>query len=1270
MRRLSAGLWRLGWRLAALLLILTALYVALGRELVPMVAEYRLELEDKAREHGLALRIGQLQGGWEGLAPVLIARDLELGEGDERLHLDRLSITPDVLASLWQRAPRIAHLRLEGLQLHVREQADGRWRLDGLPQRENQPPLDIARLLEQSKLVERVSLSGGRLVVQPRDQDALALTYVELDLRNGSSKQSLQGRLVLPDGQPLALQAQARLSSDDWRASPASLYLSLPQSEWAAWLPKRLLGEWSVEALRGGGELWLDLSDGSLAQVSAKLRLPDVQAQRQRRAPLKLQNFSVDLFYERREQGFDMVLDSLAFSLGDVRWGTAHIGLQHRRGDAGDDSWLAKADRIDLAPLPGLVDALVELPPRAAEILHGLRPRGVVANLQAHVRPAAPLAERLQLVASLDRIGVDAYLGSPALENVSGRIEGGIAAGELRVDSENFALHLDNLFPEAWHYRRARATLHWQYDEEAFSLSSPYLSVLGDEGPIAGDFMIRLIRDPAEEDYMDLRVGLRDGDAAYTAKYLPTRAPAMSAPLAQWLTQAIRGGKVEEGWFQYQGSLNKGSSPASRSMSLFFKVSDAELAFQPGWPALRGARGDVFIEDDGVRVIASEGALLDARVSDVRVDIPRVAGKPPRLSLQGQVSGSLQDTLRILSEAPTPAAPVFKGWQGEGALEGALQLDIPLSKDGAPAHVVADFVTRDAQLKLAEPALALEHVSGNFRYDTRTGLSAPDIRARAFGAPVRGKAQALGKGGVAHTRIEARGSIAYRRLANWLGMTQPLPLEGTLPYQLVLDLDGADSQLKIDSTLEGLAINLPAPFAKPAAEARPSDLRMTLQGAERRYWSRYGEVASLVFAGPAGRVEDGRGELRLGGVARLPTTQGLRVAGALERLDWNEWKQVLDGGVKVEERQARRLFAGGALQIGRFEGFGTTLDMLAVTLQRADDGWALDLESALLKGRVGLPDGARRPIDISLDYLKLPQPEKSPDTVPTERSDALASVDPRSLPALDVRIDKLWLGERPVGGWSFGLRPDDQGAAIQNLSLGLRGALLTGNAHWASAEGSPRTRYQGRIEGSNLGDVLLAWDFAPSLSSRRFRLDIEGSWPGSPAAVSLKGFSGVMGGNMENGQIREVQGGASALRVFGLLNFESIGRRLRLDFSDMLGKGLSYDRFKGILHASDGVYRTDRPLTMQGPSSNLELEGSIDMHAERIDAKMLVTLPVSNNLPLAALLVGAPAVGGALFIADKLLGDEVARFASVQYDVRGPLSDPKITFDKPFEKPQ
>ena len=192
------------------------------------------------------------------------------------------------------------------------------------------------------------------------------------------------------------------------------------------------------------------------------------------------------------------------------------------------------------------------------------------------------------------------------------------------------------------------------------------------------------------------------------------------------------------------------------------------------------------------------------------------------------------------------------------------------------------------------------------------------------------------------------------------------------------------------------------------------------------------------------------------------------------------------------------------------------------------------------------------------------------------------------------------------------------------------------------------------------------WGFAPSVTSEDFHVDVDGRWPGSPAWIGLKRFSGTLDASLRKGQFVEVDGSAQVLRIFGLLNFNAIGRRLRLDFSDLFGKGLSYDRVKGVLNANNGVYSTSKPILMTGPSTNLELNGTLNMVTDQVNAKLLVTLPVTNNLPLAALLVGGPAAGGAMFLLNKLIVDQGSRAASVQYTIQGPWTDPKITFDKPF----
>jgi uncharacterized protein YhdP len=302
---------------------------------------------------------------------------------------------------------------------------------------------------------------------------------------------------------------------------------------------------------------------------------------------------------------------------------------------------------------------------------------------------------------------------------------------------------------------------------------------------------------------------------------------------------------------------------------------------------------------------------------------------------------------------------------------------------------------------------------------------------------------------------------------------------------------------------------------------------------------------------------------------------------------------------------------------------------------------------------------------INLQTIRLPAPD--PTVLADENSpDPLASVDPTRIPALDITINQLYQGNDLVGGWSLKVRPTAKGIALNSLDLGLKGILLQGSGGWEGSPGASTSWYKGRVSGKNLADVLKGWGFAPSVTSKEFHMDVDGRWPGSPAWLATKRFSGTLDASLNQGQFVEVEGSAQALRVFGLLNFNSIGRRLRLDFSDMFGKGLSYDRVKGLLVATNGVYVTREPIRLTGPSSTIELNGTLNMVADQIDAKLLVTLPVTNNLPIAALIVGAPAIGGALFLIDKLIGDRVARFASVKYTVKGPWKEPKITFDNAF----
>ncbi|MCU0124761.1 YhdP family protein [Pseudomonas vlassakiae] len=1266
LNRVLVALTRWGLGICALLTVLVALYVSLGRELVPLVAEYRGDVESKAEQAlGLPVHVGALEGRWSGLAPVLRVRDLQLGEGASALRLDDVKVVPDLWASLTSREVRLARIELGGLQLILREDEQGGWALEGLPKKDD-APLDPAELLQRLRQLGRIDVFDSQVTLQPWQRDPLTLTYVSVGLQAGASRQALDLRATLPDGQPLALNLRSRANAKAWRDGAVEAYLSLPQSDWARWLPPALLGQWRAEALKAGGEFWVDWSKGQLQQAVVRLNAPQLRGAYAERKAVALDNLALTAWFQRRDQGFDVLVDSLAASIGKSRW-ESHLQVNQRLGDdPADETWQVQADRLDLTPLTPLIDALAPLSDKLMAVVDGLNVTGALRNVRLEARPNAEGDQRLQFAANLERVGFDAYHGAPAAGNVSGSISGDLGHGELRLDTDAFMLHLYPIFAKPWQYQKANARLTWALDKHGFTLIAPYLKVLGEEGKIAGDFLIRLLFDEGTESYMDLRVGLTEGDGRYTAKYLPE---VLSPALDEWLRSAIVKGNVDEGYFQYQGSLNHGATPEARSISLFFKVHDAALDFQPGWPQVQQVDGDVLIEDSGVRIKASKGLLLDTKVSDVSVNIPHVdSGQHSHLYLDGNFDGSLGDGLKILKEAPIGTGEIFAGWEGEGPLKGNVKLDVPLAHGERP-KVLVDFATADARLKVTPPSLDLTRLKGDFSFDFDKGLSGKNISLQVFGKPVTAQISAEGQPEQMQTRISASGQASLKSLTDWLQFRQTLPASGDLPYQLQVNLGSRDNSLSVSSSLKGLAIDLPAPFGKAAAETRDSRFSMNLQGPERRFDAAYADLARFAYAAPADKLGQGRGELLLGsGQAQLPAAQGLRVKGRLESLDLGPWQeQAARFAGDDPGGNARQNLQSVDLSIGQLKAFGMNLNQAVVRLTRGGAAWDLRLDSKEVIGNARLPDAKAAPMVVRLQTLRLP-PADPAETQSEEGPDPLASFDPRKVPALDLSIDKLYRGDDLFGNVALKLRPTARGVAAQDIDLDFKGLHVDGSGGWEGETGATSSWYKGRLDGKNLADVLKAWGFAPTVTSRDFRLDVDGRWPGSPAWVGLKRFSGSMDAALRSGQFVEVEGGAQALRVFGLLNFNSIGRRLRLDFSDLFDKGLAYDRVKGLLVASSGVYVTREPISVTGPSSNFELDGTLDLVRDRVAANLQVTLPVTNNLPLAALIVGAPAVGGALFLVDRLIGDRVSRFASVHYRVEGPVKEPKITFVKPFDK--
>ena len=1275
LRRFLDGLILLlvGW------LLLAAAYVSLGRQFVPAVTDYQAELVQWVEQRtGRAIQLQSLEGEMQGAQPVLTLRGLRVHETADLaspvlLDLDHVTARVDVFASLWQRQPVMDALQLEGLSLEVIENAEGDWRLMGLGHKDAAGD-GLDRALQQLFEQRRITLLDTRIRISPWNQPDWVFADGDLTLLNNGARHRLDARMRLPDDQLVRLQLIGRMPGRDWRRAEMDFYAELPASDWSGWLPEDLLHDARIDRVVAGGELWGRWRNTRMQQLSGRLQAPVIELDLQRPAP-SLQDLSMYFELQLEDDRQQLSIENFTLRLDDQVWPATRLQLQRQPDDG---QWQARADHLPLDLLGQWVSGMLP-DTHSAEILGTLAPEGFLHDVLLSGGDWSGFLD-WSLLARLDNVGIQAWEGVPAFAGVSGVVSGTPAGGELRVDSQRWSMHLPKLFPERWEYDALVGALNWSWsDQDGLHLAVPGAAVQGSEGAASATLDLRLPR-PGGTPTMDLRVALRDSRAEYHSRYLPSLSSALSPALTQWLQDSQLRGPVPLAIFSYEGSLLKGATSEERQISLFGRLEQGSLIFQPGWPALEDVSGSLYLHNSDLDINQAQGRLLQTQLDDIKVSLERnPTDQGLELHIAGAVAGPLSDGLQLMQDTPLArlTGDPLHGWSGTGELQGDLQLGIPLT-DGKQPDVHLQLQARAQQLNIPQLQAPLHDLLGDFSYQHGIGLLSDKITLRFLDQPVTGRIDLRKNGQRIDQRLRLQGRHQVKNLHGW-PLLDALPeklAEGSFAWDAELLLGKDLRQLQVRSDLKGVRLDLPGPLAKTAEASLPSQLQLDMGPSSRWQWQVGDDLRGLLLERDGALSGDVRYRR---GAPRMPTEAGITVSARFEAFDWNQWQGWFTSGVLPQNAVTDTLGSDGQtpaqllnavhVQAGHFTGFGLELDELNVAASPLAAGWQLDVSHPDLLGRIQLPAASDGIIAVDLQRLGLPKTTDLPSEAdgfiePLASEDPLRNINPTNLPAMDIGIDELYWGKDLVGATYFRLRPTASGLDINEIDVALRGGLqLNGAMHW----NPQHTRFDGSLAAEDIGRVLSAWRYAPTLTSKAFTASVGLEWPGSPAWFALKRSTGSLAVQANDGMLQSGESSADALRVFGLLNFNTLARRLRLDFSDLFGKGTAYDTFNGEVALTNGLIQTMSPLMMDGPSAKLPLDGTVDLPADRIDMGLLVTLPVTNNLPLAAIIAGAPHIGGVLFLADKILGDRVARFASVKYRISGNWSQPSVDFDRAFD---
>lgn len=138
---------------------------------------------------------------------------------------------------------------------------------------------------------------------------------------------------------------------------------------------------------------------------------------------------------------------------------------------------------------------------------------------------------------------------------------------------------------------------------------------------------------------------------------------------------------------------------------------------------------------------------------------------------------------------------------------------------------------------------------------------------------------------------------------------------------------------------------------------------------------------------------------------------------------------------------------------------------------------------------------------------------------------------------------------------------------------------------------------------------------------------------------------------------------ATGARILSLLDFANIARRLKLDFSDVFDRGIGFDYVSASGELDEGVLSFTEPMDIHAPGSDFRISGTVDLADGVLNNEMIVTLPLSSNLPWYTWLVTAePVTAVGVLVGREIFKEQIRTLSSARYRITGTIEEPNLEF--------
>jgi uncharacterized protein (TIGR02099 family) len=1250
------------WTAFSILVVLAAVGVGVGQLLMPYSDRYQPQLEAwLSKEFGRPIQLESFSGEWTAFGPRLRLQGMRLmpaAEGEllnagEAVAIESAALDVTLLNAFIPDRP-IYNFRVIGADFELRHTADGRFELSGFGvSGRNADPQNSA--LKELARIGEVILQDSNLIYQDEKhgillgfnniQGALQLQGDELsteiqarfyDARSGLEYGDIEATLLL------TLDDDQRMLNASWQATGKELMLAafqgrLPQNPFlpiTGWLNASMWGEWS----RQTGHLIIgetDLREARLVNEYQDLRLDRINSR---------------MRWQHQGRGkWELNFADLLFDDGVQSWTAPRLTIE-RDVSADRGLWIS-ADELPLGvPLNLARDIMSIYDTSWPAFLPGAAD-GVVRDLDLvlNAKWGIELAEGSVTGASV--LDWDRW---PELTGLDAEVSLRSGSGLLRLSGAEIGVDWPRMFrdPLLLSIPTCQVDLMWG---QGWQVGINDCGLENEDLALHGQAIVK--GDDGKPD-VDVNVAFTRGSLDRVGPYWPEAI--MKDSIKKWLRKGIKAGELQEGRFQIHGDLDDWPFRSGKGRyEAFANISNGRVAYMDGWPEAAEMQARVGFVDATMSLSGSIGDIGGLQSDTVTAGIADMG--TPVLKVAYKADTDLPAAVRFFQQSPLQEQVdvdlnrfIFAGAaQTEGLMT------VPLGE--SPGQLQLAGVANIPEGFFSDPAseITLENMSGELRYD-ETGFSGSALDVMFRGYPAQLDLDA-GTGREESFRADLVGIFGVRDvipsflLESYAALSR---MEGDCLWSASISVpsgsDGA-AVLVVESGLDGVGLNLPAPLHKPAGEHWPLEIRYPLSGPQQLLDIEFAERAMLRFDLSGDAESPHSSIIRLGpGKPDMPPDGLIRVEGRSPIVDLDGWIEVIIDGALAGGGMGGLDLEKGSLQAGKLLFLDRYFDEVSVDFDVVDSDIRAEFRAEDINGNVRFTTGEAGMSSLFAEFERLVLADPVSEGLDMD-------TDPADLPALHLFVESFQYSGVELGETRIEAYPTSKGFHFEKVDAASDQISVQASGDWSLGEQGPRSDFEIHMASVSLGDFLNSMDISSSMQGGQTLVDFSAWWPGPPAAFALSRLNGQIEFSVVDGNITDASAGGG--RLLGLLSITALPKRLSLDFRDVFDAGFSFDKATGTFEMENGTATTDDML-LDSSAASISIAGSTDLVEQQYDQLLTVRPGLGNTLPIIGAIAGGPVGAAAGLALQGLLHEQIGEATQVQYTITGDWEDPVF---EPFE---